>query len=263
MRLVLEQRYLFDGSVVHTAHHHDHHHEQGGEHEGTVAAAVTNTAVDTPLAANAQGHSAFAKPDSLTAVVFVDSRVADWQALTASLPDTVGVVVVSPDRDGMALVSQVLSEQHDLQSVNFLTYGQSGEVTLGSSTLNAATLMASSQQVTGWGDSLASGGQILFWGCDVGQGADGKALVDDLHTLTGADIGASTDRTGMAQLGGDWTLEQTVGMAASAVDNPFSATAMAGYDHVLDATPTADVSFAGSAGQTDSAFLGETFTETI
>lgn len=263
MRLILEQRYLFDGSVAHTAHHHDHHHEQGGEHESTTAAAVTNTAVDTPPAVNAQGHAASTKSDSLTSVVFVDSRVADWQELTASLPDTVGVVVVSPDKDGMALVSQVLSEQHDLQSVNFLTYGQSGEVTLGSSTLNAATVMASSAQVTGWGDSLASGGQILFWGCDVGQGADGKALVDDLHTLTGADIAASTDRTGMAQLGGDWTLEQTAGMTSGAVVSPFSATAMAGYDHVLDTVPTADVSFTGSADQVDSALLGGSFTETI
>ena len=264
MRLILEQRYLFDGSVAHTAHHHDnHHHEHGGEHESTTAAAVMNTAVDTPPAVNARGHSATTKSDSLTSVVFVDARVADWQELTSSLPDTVGVVVVAPDSDGMALVSQVLSEQHGLQSVNFLTYGQSGEVTLGSSTINAATVMASSTQVTGWGDSLASGGQILFWGCDVGQGADGKALVDDLHTLTGAGIGASTDRTGMAGLGGDWTLEQTVGMASSGVDNPFSATAMAGYDHVLDTTPTADVSFAGSADQTDTALLGGSFKETI
>ncbi|OUJ13570.1 DUF4347 domain-containing protein [Acetobacter okinawensis] len=263
MRLILEQRYLFDGSVAHTAHHHDHNHEPGAEHESTTVAAVTNTAVDTPLAANAQGHNATTKSDSLTSVVFVDSRVADWQALTASLPDTVGVVVVSPDRDGMALVSQVLSEQHELQSVNFLTYGQSGEVTLGNSTINAATVMASSAQVTGWGDSLASGGQILFWGCDVGQGVDGKALVDDLHTLTGADIGASTDKTGMAQLGGDWTLEQTAGMTSSAVENPFSAAAMAGYDYVLDTNPTADVSFTGSADQTDVALLGGSFKETI
>ncbi|WP_338332107.1 DUF4347 domain-containing protein [Acetobacter sp. LMG 32666] len=263
MRLILEQRYLFDGSVAHTAHHHDHHHDQSGEHESSVAAAVTNMAVDTPPAVNAQGHSASAKADTLTSVVFVDSRVADWQGLTASLPDTVGVVVVSPDRDGMALVSQVLSEQHGLQSVNFLTYGQPGEAELGNSTINAATVMASSTQITGWGDSLASGGQILFWGCDVGAGADGKALVDDLHTLTGADIAASTDKTGMAQLGGDWTLEQTAGMAASAVDNPFLATAMAGYSHVLDGTPTADVSFVGNADQTDTALLGGTFQETI
>ncbi|MFT8417600.1 MAG: DUF4347 domain-containing protein [Acetobacter sp.] len=263
MRLILEQRYLFDGSVAHAAHHHDHHHDRGAEHESTVAAAVTNMAVDTPPAVNASGHSASEKADSLKSVVFVDSRVADWQALTASLPDTVGVVVVAPDRDGMALVSQVLSEYHDLQSVNFLTYGQPGEAELGSSSINAATVMAGSTQVTGWGDSLASGGQILFWGCDVGQGVDGKALVDDLHTLTGADVAASTDKTGMAQLGGDWTLEQTAGMAASTVDAPFSATAMADYSHVLDGTPTADVSFVGSADQTDTALLGGTFQETI
>ena len=78
MRLILEQRYLFDGSVAHTAHHHDHHHEPGAEHESTTGAAVTNTAVDTPLAANAPGHNATPKSDLLTAVVFVDSRVADW-----------------------------------------------------------------------------------------------------------------------------------------------------------------------------------------
>ncbi|MBB2206300.1 DUF4347 domain-containing protein, partial [Gluconacetobacter takamatsuzukensis] len=270
MRLILEQRYLFDGSIAHVAHHHAHH---GGidAHEGTAVADAIEAVADAPPAAGISrpepGHTDDrqaatladgAAAGSLTAIVFVDSRVADWKELTASLPDNVGVVVISPDRNGMDVVSRVLAHQQDLQSVNFLTYGQPGAAELGNSTISEATVAADSRQVTGWGDALAPGGQILFWGCDVGAGVDGRALVDDLHTLTGADIAASTDRTGLATLGGNWTLEQTAGMDQAQVASPFSTQAEANYDYALDG-PVADVALSGQA----SALLGGTFTDTI
>ncbi|MFW7269635.1 DUF4347 domain-containing protein [Gluconacetobacter sp. Hr-1-5] len=276
MRLILEQRYLFDGSIAHIAHHHAHH-DGIDTHEGTAVADAMEAVADAPPAAGTSrpepGHTdhsqaptladSAAAAGPLTAIVFVDSRVTDWKELTASLPDTVGVVVVSPDSNGMDVVSRVLAHQQDLQSVSFLTYGQPGAAELGSSTINEATVAADSRQVTGWGDALAPGGQILFWGCDVGQGADGQALVDDLHTLTGADIAASTDKTGLATLGGDWTLEQTAGISSAQVGSPFSAQAQADYQSVLDSSvPNATMTIALAGSQSD-ILLGNTFTENL
>ncbi|MBB2170161.1 DUF4347 domain-containing protein, partial [Gluconacetobacter aggeris] len=273
MRLILEQRYLFDGSIAHVAHRHARH-DGLDTHTGTAVADAMETVTDAPPAAGAPRHDpghpderqaptladgANAAAGSLNAIVFVDSRVTDWKELTASLPDTVGVVVISPDSNGMDVVSRVLAHQQDLRSVSFLTYGQPGQAELGSSTISAATVQVDARQVTAWGDALAPGGQILFWGCDVGQGADGQALVDDLHTLTGADIAASTDRTGLATLGGDWTLERTAGISSAQVASPFTAQAQADYAHVLDTLPVANVTLAKQA----SAMLGSTFTDTI
>ncbi|WP_141654833.1 DUF4347 domain-containing protein, partial [Komagataeibacter intermedius] len=268
MRLILEQRYLFDGSVAHVSHHHGadgHHHENQGEnaHDAPVVDETVGSLPDLP-ATTGTGRSVHerdgGKKDSFTDIVFVDSRVSDWRELTASLGDNVGVVVVDNTRDGMSVISRVLSHQHDLSSVSFLTYGQAGQIELGSTTINAATLMADSTQVAQWGDALGAKGQILFWGCDVGQGAAGQALVDDLHTLTGAGVAASTDATGLGALGGDWTLERTAGLDGNAVDAPFSAAAEAGYDSVLD-SPTATVTIA-NAGDTSN-LLGNAFSQTI
>ncbi|MCW3027325.1 MAG: outer rane adhesin like protein, partial [Solirubrobacterales bacterium] len=57
----------------------------------------------------------------------------------------------------------------------------------------------------------APGADIEFWGCNVAQGSTGQAFVDTVHTLTGATVGASTDATGAAALGGNWVLEDTTG----------------------------------------------------
>ncbi|MGY6769367.1 DUF4347 domain-containing protein [Komagataeibacter sp. NFXK3] len=268
MRLILEQRYLFDGSVAHVSHHHEadrHHHEHQGEnaHDAPVVDETVGSLPDLPATTGTDKsvHERNGeKKDSFTDIVFVDSRVSDWRELTASLGNNVGVVVVDNTRDGMSVVSRVLSHQHDLNSVSFLTYGQAGQIELGSTTINAATLMADSTQVAQWGDALGAKGQILFWGCDVGQGAAGQALVDDLHTLTGAGVAASTDATGLGVLGGDWTLERTAGLDGNAVDAPFSAAAEAGYDSVLD-SPTATVTIASPTDTSN--LLGNAFSQTI
>ena len=70
--------------------------------------------------------------------------------------------------------------------------------------------------------------QIIFFHCNVGQGTEGTAFVQQLAQLTGADIAASDDLTGQ---GGDWQFEVTVGEidTASMID---SAT-QAAYDGTL------------------------------
>ena len=51
----------------------------------------------------------------------------------------------------------------------------------------------------------------LIYGCDVAENADGRALIDALGRLTGADVAASEDLTGAAAKGGDWNLEYATG----------------------------------------------------
>ena len=49
------------------------------------------------------------------------------------------------------------------------------------------------------------------------EGATGNAFLDQLVALTGADIQASNDVTGSAELGGDWDLEVTKGAIESSL----------------------------------------------
>jgi uncharacterized delta-60 repeat protein len=64
---------------------------------------------------------------------------------------------------------------------------------------------------------LAEEGDILLYGCSVGAGHEGEALTQDLAALTGADVAASTDPTGPAELGGDWVLETATGSVEASV----------------------------------------------
>ena len=189
-------------------------------------------------------------------VLFIDPRVSGWRELADSVGANTKVVVIDPTLDGITQVTKALDGLHGLKQVDFLTYGQAGQIELGASTVNDAVLHTRAQDIAGWRDSLADNAQIQFWGCDVGAGTAGAAFVNDLHALTGVGVAASTDATGLATLGGDWALERTAGTVDPR--SPFGDAAMAAYDTVLDA-PTAVVTLSGPT----EVLLGKDFTQTL
>ena len=261
MRLVLEPRFLFDGSVhavtKHAAAVADHavaHHDT--THPVEHADLAAKHPIDIP-ALKPRPHA--------DQIVFIDTGVADWRALAEGAKADVQVVLIYPGRDGLAQVNAALKGRHDLKAIQFVTEGRSGEIDLGNGPITAATLLSHKASVAAWGDHLAKNGSIEFYGCDVGQGATGKAFVNTVHALTGATVGASTDTTGDAAHGGDWTLERTTGPLNVGV--PFTAAALAKYHGVLD-TPVPNVTLTAGTGSltgdtTGDVLLGDNFTETV
>lgn len=221
--------------------------------EAQKSVAATNGS-DKSTLTEAAGRSAAAP--TFDSVLFVDPRVSNWRDLAASVSATTKVVVIDPTLDGIAQVTKTLEGLSGIHEVDFLTYGQPGQIQLGASTVDAAVLSAHATDIAGWRNSLAGDAQIQFWGCDVGAGQAGAAFVSDLYALTGVGVAASTDATGSAALGGDWTLEATAGRVNPRM--PFSVDAMSSYDTVLDA-PVATVTLSGPS----SILLGNSFTETL
>jgi hypothetical protein len=287
MSFVLEPRMLFDASIVAASTQPknndvaDNSATSAADHAATAASShdvpadatvkpADSAAVkdpqhaaqknaDTP-AANDKTSQADRGPQSsgapIDSVLFVDPRVSGWKALADSVSSNTKVVVIDPTLDGITQVTKALDGMHGIKEVDFLTYGQAGQIELGASTVTDATLHARAQDIAGWRDSLTDNAQIQFWGCDVGAGTVGAAFVNDLHALTGVGVAASTDATGLSTLGGDWALERTAGTVDPTM--PFSTSAIAAYDAVLDA-PTAVVTL---SGPTD-VLLGSTFTQTL
>ncbi|MCX5727467.1 MAG: DUF4347 domain-containing protein, partial [Nitrospirae bacterium] len=70
-----------------------------------------------------------------------------------------------------------------------------------------------------------------MYGCSFGHGADGLLAINTLATLTGADVAASTDRTGNAAEYGNWVLEAATGLIETSV--VISASTEAAWDHAL------------------------------
>ena len=117
------------------------------------------------------------------------------------------VIILEADRDGVEQISQALADRQDLDAVHFVTHGEDGVVKLGDTWLDSDNVDAYAGDISGWQDALASEADLLFYGCDLAAGEDGRMLLEKLGTLTDADVAASDDLTGSARMGGDWVLE--------------------------------------------------------
>ena len=150
-------------------------------------------------------------------VVFVDTATPDCSKLVADIEAQSGperqlhVVLLDAHADGIQQISAALAQLKDVSAVHIIGHGADAEVRLGGATLNLTTLAENAARIQGWGQSLAPGADLLLYGCDVAQAADGRALVDALGRLTGAAVAASENLTGAAAQGGDWILEYHTG----------------------------------------------------
>jgi hypothetical protein len=154
----------------------------------------------------------------VTSVLFIDAAVADAAQLAAGAVAGVRVVMLDGGSDGVRQIADVLAHYHNLDSVQIISHGCVGQLSLGTAALNGATVEQYHAALATWGGSLADGGDILLYGCDVGYGGAGANFIHYLADATGADVAASTDLTGAAALGGNWTLEQHVGTIEAASD---------------------------------------------
>jgi uncharacterized repeat protein (TIGR01451 family) len=164
-------------------------------------------------------------------LVFVDPSVKDYQVLLKGLAPGSQVIVLDAKRDGIDQMTAAIAQRQNLTGIHIVSHGQAGSVWLGRTQLNGVTLDRYAAQLQQWSKSLAADADILFYGCDLAGNVQGKDLMQQLHQVTGADIAASTNRTGNAKLGGDWILETQTGKIETAI--AFNATARQAYSGVL------------------------------
>ena len=161
-------------------------------------------------------------------ITFVEDNLADLPTLLKGLSGEVHVLDSS--KDGLQQIADLLQGRSNVDALHILSHGASGEVALGSLTLNSGDLAAQQPALQAIHASLRAGGDILLYGCDVGQGAAGQLFIDQLAKATGADVAASTNLTGDAARGGDWKLEISSGQ--------------------IDAKPVVDAALAAAYHQT-------------
>ncbi len=149
-----------------------------------------------------------------TAIVFVDTSVPHWKTLLAGVRQAAPgdqIVLLDPTRDGVAQITDTLAGRTGITAIHLITHGNAGELQLGSVLLSAGDLDTYAASINAWRQSLASGADLLLYGCDVAEGSSGKAFVDAIANLSGAAVAASTDLTGQKALGGNWNLEYATG----------------------------------------------------
>ena len=166
-------------------------------------------------------------------ILFVDGRVQDAVTLLHGIQPGTEVVYLHADEDGLAQMRAALGERGDVAAVHVVAHGSAGQLWLGNTLLNQATLERPDTQaaLAALGKGLTADGDMLVYACDLSRGEAGLEFVRTLAGLTGADVAASTDLTGSTRLGGNWTLETQVGT----IEAPpvFDASALVQYNGLL------------------------------
>ncbi|OLF56733.1 DUF4347 domain-containing protein, partial [Pseudomonas chlororaphis] len=221
----LEPRLLFDGAVAATVADA----AQPDAHTTTDAAKTPTAADQASVSKDTHGQvdaPAAAAPSAVPGqtVVFVDSRVKDAGSLLKGIAPGTQVVQLNAGQDGLQQIADYLEQHQGVSSVQIIAHGNAGDLWLGDSYLSADNVQARAAVLADIGKEMNAGGDILIYGCYTAEGERGLNFVESLAQLTGRDVAASTDRTGV---GGDWELEIATGTIESA--NVLSAQAMRDY----------------------------------
>jgi hypothetical protein len=170
------------------------------------------------------------KDTAVRSIAFVDSHIADFATIIANTKSDI-TVLLDPTQDGVAQITNVLSHYQNLTAVEIVSHGNTGEIQLGKNSLNANALSQHAAELQEWNKSLAAGADILLYGCYVAAGETGQTFIQDLSSLTGADVAASNNLTGNTTQGGDWQLEYATGTIETAI--PFSNSFISTYQGSL------------------------------
>ncbi|MBO0348555.1 DUF4347 domain-containing protein, partial [Phormidium pseudopriestleyi FRX01] len=171
-------------------------------------------------------------------LVFIDSGVSDKQTLLDGLPSDTEAIVLDADRDGIDQIIEAIAGRTGIDSIHLVSHGSSDRVQLGTTQLDAESLDAYLPQWQILRAALSEGADILLYGCNVGTSDTGITFLQQLAELTGADIAASDDLTGSAELNGNWTLEVSTGQIETPL--PFQSEAIAAYNALLPVTYTVE-----------------------
>ncbi|MEG3894539.1 DUF4347 domain-containing protein, partial [Microcoleus sp. SVA1_B6] len=164
-------------------------------------------------------------------VIFVDSSVQNYQNLIDGADANAKIVILDDKSSSIEQIANALAAQKDIAAVHILSHGSEGSLKLGTDVLNENNLENFSDRLKQWGNALTENGDILLYGCEVAKGEAGKNFLKRLSEITDANIAASANLTGSAELGGDWELEVQTGPIKTAV--AFNLNTLSAYSHIL------------------------------
>jgi ELWxxDGT repeat protein/VCBS repeat-containing protein len=197
-------------------------------------------------------------------VLVVSSQIVDHTILSDAAKD--GVTVITYDfNTSLADLSAHIAEEltgKQVNSIGFAMLGANGQFSITSDTyVTAQSLIDRADIQTFWksmGGLVQNGGSIDILACNVAISVEGISLVQNLDNIvdnpaTGhyVTVNASIDKTGSADLGGNWTLE--VGNV-DALNRYFDSTKLDNWHGLLDSPlQVLDIN-SGSASSTPSNF---------
>ena len=171
-------------------------------------------------------------PLALTAI---DTTVEDYRSFLFG--GTAGTIAftVNPDESGIAAIGDRLAAiggaGEKVDAIHIVSEGSAGNFWLGSDFVSHENIGQYETQLQAWSANLTTSADMLLYSCLTALGAAGDSLIHSLAEATGADLAASTNITGSAALGGDWTLEKSTGNIEASPG--FTSESLVNYDGKL------------------------------
>ena len=147
------------------------------------------------------------------------------------------VALIHPDQDGVEQLIAVLNHHKAATAVHLLAHSTPGSLHLGNCQLNLETI-----ERYAWDLMICCTERPLslsLYGCNLAAGDAGAKFTEKLHRFTGANIAASTNLTGNAAHGGDWTLAYRIGHIDAEL--PIAQDILSAYPSVLAAPVITDL----------------------
>ncbi len=165
-------------------------------------------------------------------LVVVNSSVADTARIVNDLGETCEILQLEAGTDALDTINAYLDAHvgTEYAALHIISHGSDGYITLNGEKISHDTINPADWKAIG--EHLTDNADILIYGCDTAGSDEGKALIQRIAALTGADAAASIDTTGA---NGNWVLEYRTGLIESAALQP------AEYNHDLE-TLTVSVS---------------------
>ncbi|MBJ7549949.1 DUF4347 domain-containing protein [Marinomonas ostreistagni] len=154
-----------------------------------------------------QGLQLAPAESSLQGVLFIMDDVSNYGELVSAVGENTEVVLLDSRGNGLAQMVAYLANYQDLAFIEVASHGSSSSISLGSLTLDASNLDSHADLLEQLGSALSDSGDLLLLGCNIAED-DSSTFIADIAALTGADVAASNDVTGVQ---GDWVLESNVG----------------------------------------------------
>ncbi len=194
---LLEPRIMFDGAAIYSA---SEALDMIGDQQSFQIDEKNLSSDLNPIIENS---------NSRKEIVFIDSGVDNYQTIVDAIDSSKSIYLIDSNENGFDKMQNALQGQSDVDAVHIIGHASAGQVVLGNSILNADTINSFSNTLQSIGNSLTPDGDLLFYGCNLAQGEQGKLLIQQIGNITQADIAASDDVTGKD---GDWLLEVEKGI---------------------------------------------------
>ncbi|MEA4926958.1 MAG: tandem-95 repeat protein [Syntrophomonadaceae bacterium] len=170
----------------------------------------------------------------------IDTDLDDWETLRDAVTEG-EILLLDGTVDPLEAILAKLQNMQSVDCLNIISHGSGGRLEFANGVIDSRTLAAHKDKWAQLSGYFSREGDIQLFGCNIAKGKAGKAFIEELAQITGADVAASINPTGAESKGGDWKLEAVTGDVAGNL--PFTEAMVSNFLNLLFPTGTQNYNF--------------------